>query len=746
MIPMTVTNNAITSSQPSRLIESDEFLFEFLSAVAERESWRKEVYRPIYHIHKWWAVRLGSIFRGIILGCLLPRDGDLEHAFYQQHTFSNVAVFDPFMGSGTTIGEAHKLGCIALGRDINPVACECVRVALGPLDRRRLQDAFVHLSATVGNRIRGLYQTTDVSGQPCDVLYYFWVKRIPCPHCAAGVDLFSTRVIARNAYPDRRPEIQVCCSSCGDVFPARNGDRYAHCPTCGLDFDPHRGPARGTKATCPVCATVFSIAETVRALGRPPDHRLYAKLLLTPDGNKRYLPTTPTDIKAYQRCSDLLRREFARCVIRLPDAALSDGFNTRQAIGYNYRYWRDFFNDRQLLALGWLHQAIAELPDVSTRDAFLVLFSGVLEFNNLFASYKGEGTGAVRHMFAHHILKPERTPIEANVWGTSKSSGSFSGLFRARLLRALNYRVVPFEATIGGCGKAHHTSVSFSGEVSHVWPVRGHFEPRTIYLSCGSSHQTDLPTRSVDLVVTDPPFFDNVHYSELADFFHAWQRLYPHGFLNGATTTRHADEVQDTKPDRFAMKLRAVFVECYRVLKDDGLLVFTYHHSRAEGWISLVEAVFGAGFSIINAHPVKSEMSVAAPKSQAKEPIQLDAILICKKREQDARTSLQPPAALVEAAMRAHHKLARLASVGLQLSKNDRRMVVISQFIAALGPVPSAEIAVQAVLNQQTQLEAAADRVPRAVDPSPSPMRTPSKSQQLALMLEARCRYKSRSH
>ena len=64
----------------------------------------------------------------------------------------------------------------------------------------------------------------------------------------------------------------------------------------------------------------------------------------------------------------------------------------------------------------------------------------MLEFNNLFASYKGEGTGAVRHMFSHHILKPERTPIEANVWGTPKSSGSFSNLFRSRLLRAIEYR------------------------------------------------------------------------------------------------------------------------------------------------------------------------------------------------------------------------------------------------------------------------------------------------------------------
>jgi len=202
-----------------RLIETDAFPFEFLSVIAEKESWRKEIYRPVYHVHKWWAKRLGSVFRGILLGCLLPEDGSLEETFYRKQDFSGVSIFDPFMGSGTTVGEAHKLGCIALGRDINSVACESVRVALGPLDRNRLQRAFLQLAAMVGVRIRELYQSMDEHGRHCDVLYYFWVKQITCPHCATGVDLFPTRIIARNAYPDRKPEVQVCCPRCGDLFP-----------------------------------------------------------------------------------------------------------------------------------------------------------------------------------------------------------------------------------------------------------------------------------------------------------------------------------------------------------------------------------------------------------------------------------------------------------------------------------------------------------------------------------------------
>lgn len=145
------------------------------------------------------------------------------------------------------------------------------------------------------------------------------------------------------------------------------------------------------------------------------------------------------------------------------------------------------------------------------------------------------------------------------------------------------------------------------------------------------------------------------------------------------------------------------------MLKDEGLLVFTYHHSRAEGWVSLVEAVLGAGFSIINTHPVKAEMSVATPKSQAKEPIQLDMMLVCKKKEQDGRSVLEPSEALNRAIQRASQKLARLQSIGLKLSRNDRRIVVMSQFISALGPVTSPEMVVQALSCYQAKLEAVTD-------------------------------------
>jgi putative DNA methylase len=675
-----------------RLIESDAFPFEFLSVIGEQESWRKEVHRPIYHLHKWWAKRLGSTFRGILLSCLLPETSDFEREFFERHDFDGVKVLDPFMGSGTTVGEAHKLGFTVFGRDINPIACESVRVSLGRLDRALILREFARLEQGVGVRLRDLYRSEDRDGVPAEVLYYFWVKHVPCVHCAANVDLFSSYVFAKNAYVRRKPAVHVICAACDAVFASTYDDERVSCPECSVTFNPHAGPAGGATATCQKCSGSFKIVDAVKRLDHAPHHRLYAKLVLTSSGDKQYLRITEADRSRYEQSVARLSSEEQKGLIRLPTSSLSDGNNTRQAINYNYRTWRDFFNDRQLLALGWLQKEIAGIQDEATRDAFFTLFSGVLEFNNLFASYKGEGTGAVRHMFAHHILKPERTPIEANPWGTPKSSGAFSTLFRSRLLRAIDYRLSPGE--LGERAGSEVSSRPFSGTV-HSWPTTGVTRSRGIYLSCGSSDALDLPDRSIDVIVTDPPFFDNVHYSELADFFNAWQVLYPHGFIApGANTTRHPRDVQDADSDAFSKKLQSVFAECRRVLAEDGLLLFTYHHSRAEGWEAVAAAVAGAGFDVIKAHPVKSEMSVAMPKVQAKEPIQIDIVLVCRKQIEPTTSADVADIDIKLLMERTQSKEARLRTAGINTSASDRLVIAFSEFLCFLqGRSPAAAVA-----------------------------------------------------
>ena len=489
-----------------RAIEDSGFPFEHLSTIGELESWRKEISRPIYHIHKWWAQRLGSVFRAVLIATSVETGADVLDLFYKPTELSDKTVFDPFMGSGTTIGEALKLGARAIGRDINPVACFIGLNAFGQHDHQKVLQTFSEIERDVAPAIQSLYRAKLPNGDTAKALYYFWVKVVPCPNCDVLVDLFSSYIFAQHAYPSRHPRAEALCPHCGTINAVNQNTRQAICSRCEERFDHRAGPARGATATCPKCHSSFRIAETVRRRDDPPAHRLYAKLVLLPDGSKQYMAADSFDAAVYEEASALLKQQQNP----YPVVAIHPGYNTNQVLNYRYHYWHQMFNDRQLLGLSLLADRIRAIPDESLRRLFACLFSGTLEFNNMFASYKGEGTGAVRHMFAHHILKPERTPLEANLWGTPKSSGAFSTLFRSRILRALEYRHNPFE--LRPVSKAGTITGQKVSNISHpvgnaIAQTYSEFESGySAYLSCGDSANTDIPAGSVDMVVTDPPY------------------------------------------------------------------------------------------------------------------------------------------------------------------------------------------------------------------------------------------------
>jgi len=686
-------------------LEDLAFPFEEISKIAEQESWRKEINRPIHYIHKWWAHRLGSVFRALVLGASAPSGADIKKLFYER-TRSEITVFDPFMGSGTTLGEVLKLGGTAIGRDINPVAYFLVKNALHLPSRQKVIEVYRELEADVAPEILRRYVATMPDGRAAQVLYYFWVKVVPCIHCGNSVDLFSSYIFAQNAYPGKRPEVRIVCPKCGAIHKGLHGQMEAKCPECELIFNPMQGPASNAEAKCGGCGESFRIAEGVKRTGVPPHHRLYAKLVLDSDGNRFYLRADESDDALYKSAENDLK-----CLAdAYPLVKIRPGHNTNQAINYCYRNWHEMFNARQLLCLHLLAKRIRAIEDTQLRELFCCLFSGVLEFNNMFASYKGEGTGAVRHMFSHHVLKPERTPIEANIWGTTKSSGAFSTLFKSRILRAIDYAADPFEVRTvqDGGGKVYGISQ----------PLTVLAKNSATHLSCGDSSETTLGDKSVDAVITDPPFFDNVHYSELADFFHVWQRyvLGQNGF-HSTDTTRSVSEVQHSDHNIFAERLSDVWKECKRVLKDDGLLVFTYHHSSAEGWTSLLASLTGSGFSVVRVHPIRSEMSIAMPKHQAKEPINLDMVFVCRKAsKQDL-----PADVIVQAKETAAHQTERLIQAGFHLSTNDVRVILFSnvvQLLSSYSPseadirmkemLPNLEVAASDISTQSAVVEESA--------------------------------------
>lgn len=662
-------------------LECDFPLVE-ISQIAEQESWRKEINRPIYHIHKWWATRLGSVFRGITLGALSQPGTDTWAQFYEMHDLAGKVVLDPFMGSGTTLGEAVKLGAKAIGCDINPVSTFLVRQAFTPASEAQLRAAFERLEYDVASEIRRYYQTRDPqTGEMIPVLYYFWVKTVTAPE-GEVIPLLSRYVFSQDAYPKKKPRAQIVCPGCWGILEGRYDATDMHCQHCGHHFNPQEGPAAGQYVTTKD-GTRYRIKELLARNRTPPAHRMYALMALRADGTKVYLPVRAEDLALYQEAQQRLASEK----LPLPETSIRPGHNTDQARGYNYTQWRDFFNARQLLCLGLLLREILSIDDQDVQEQMLCLFSSTLEFNNLFCSFKGEGTGAVRHMFSNHILKPERTPLENSVWGTDKSSGTFSTLFESRLLRAKCYLDEPFEIAFkrdqdGNRAGSRKTVASNPIRARRVetWAELQMADHGLLILN-GDSARLPVPAGSVDAVVTDPPYFDFVHYSELSDFFFAWlspvlRDRYP---WMAREDSSDQGEVQHKDPRVFARQLAAVFTEARRVLKDDGVLAFSFHHSRSEGWAAIYEAISGAGLAVVAAHPVHAELRAARSKTAAKDPISLDAILVCRKQAFVLRQSsaVQDVYQVVDALS------SRLQAAGLCISAGDRFVIGAAQTLIA---------------------------------------------------------------
>jgi adenine-specific DNA methylase len=206
-----------------------------INRLAEPE---RNSFKPIYQMHKWFARRASCVFRAILLGALKPAfqaDGtptDLMAEFYRNHAndpdTQGKVVLDPFMGGGTTVVEALRLGCKVIGIDLNPVAWFIVKTEVEPVDLAALQAAFERLAERPvawngGKALRetllGLYKTDVAPGVEADVIYTFWVKHAICTDqsCGKEVALFKDYLVAHRTVSVRYWR-DVACPECRGKF------------------------------------------------------------------------------------------------------------------------------------------------------------------------------------------------------------------------------------------------------------------------------------------------------------------------------------------------------------------------------------------------------------------------------------------------------------------------------------------------------------------------------------------------
>jgi len=492
-----------------------------------------------------------------------------------------------------------------------------------------------------------------------------WQTTLDCPHCQKTVRVN----VPETKKPTKAISLTVLlCPNCEAVWQWRGPlhEKDVTCPSCAQAYDPYKGnvPEKG-KFRCG-CGQIDAIIASIRTL--PQEQRLplrpyaiqayltsapnqdeedipeqtsflereqvgtlepYRQLppdFLLPDNGKFFKRFTVSDMRRLQQAEALW--EKTKSHLPYPKSGIPVGEKTKSGLlAHHYNYWHEMFSSRQLLALSTLLQGILEEKDQTLKEMFLCSFSNTLEGNNLFvrniASRTTPGGTAPAGIFARHDYQPKATSCEQNVWGTVSGNNTF--VSRMELLeRGINYRTNWSE-----------------GDKGSIDPLPNII--KTDLQALGANQGISNLSHSLSYVITDPPYVGNVNYSELADFFYVWLRpalkeSYSH--FEPEFTPKFEEIVENPvrgkSHDNFFIGLSETWRNILQTLSENGLLVFTFHHTDKRGtvWERLLESLCRTGFEIMAVYPIHGERE-ASLHLRDKENISYDLIHVCRKRRED---------------------------------------------------------------------------------------------------------------
>jgi adenine-specific DNA methylase len=608
----------------------DDYDISLIASLALKEKQIQQNYRPIIAVHKWFARRPGTLFRGLILSEF--GDGPLSKSFFNANDFHGRMVADPFMGGGTPLIEANRVGCDVLGFDINPMAAWIVRQEISHLDRNAYLAAAEALLAELQQEIGDSYRTNcplyGDKGVP--VKYFLWVKLIDCDACGHEFDLFPGYLIADDS---RHSANLLLCATCGELNPVAHLSEPGVCSACtrSLRVD---GPAKRGHCACPRCGTdnVYTRPEA-----GPPRHRLFAIEYFNPRQHGRHKGRffKKPDANDLEQVQTVTRRWNALKPKFVPDQEILPGDETDRLHRWGYKRYRELFNERQLLGLELSCRHIAATPDQRVRHALATNLSDLLRYQNVLCRYD---TTALKSLdiFSVHGFPVGLVSCESNLIGfvngngVNVGSGGWTNIIE-KFHRAKSYCDAPFEVRQEGRRKV---TVPVPGE--WIGEHKDGAKSRVVTLGCESSTTANVPPSSLDAVFTDPPYFGNVQYGELMDFCYVWLRglvgREANGF--GSASSRSPDELtgnttQSRGIEHFTDGLSAVYTAMAQGLKPGAPLAFTFHHNRIEPYHAVAVAILDAGLTCLATLPCPAEMGGSIHIHGTASSI-VDSIFVCR--------------------------------------------------------------------------------------------------------------------
>jgi adenine-specific DNA methylase len=602
----------------------------FVAQLAQREKQIQQSYRPIIGVHKWFARRPGALFRALLLAEFADNQ-PLAASYFSGHDLGPLVVGDPFMGGGSPLFEASRLGCHVVGVDINPMAYWIVRQELAELDLVAFQAAAEGVITRVEGQIGHLYETTCTHCERPNVpvKYFLWVKQQPCGWCDQTIDLFSNYVLAKN---QRHPKHVLVCAHCRALNEVTSlKPDPGSCHSCGERLRV-REPGGRNRVLCPHCGR-----ENRYPIPResPPRHHLFAIEYHCPHcapthAGRFFKQPDPRDWQRFQEAEEALMNSPQHFI---PVEEIPAGDETARLHRWGYRAYRQLFNPRQLLGLQTLTGEIAALEDGPLQRALLTVFSDTLRYQNMLCRYDSYALKII-DIFSVHGFPVSVTQCENSLLGIPrKGSGGFRH-FVEKYHRAKAYGERPFEKSFENKRKIYPSGEKISARLVSDFPHRT--DLKSAYLQAAPASEVDLPPDSLDAVLTDPPYFANVQYAELMDFCYVWlkKHLAPAELAFNPPSTRTEQEltVNETEGrdvEHFTDGLSQIFVNFARALKAGAPFAFTYHHNDAQAYFPIAVALLDSALVCTATLPCPAEMGASIHINGTKSSV-IDTVFVCR--------------------------------------------------------------------------------------------------------------------